>query len=471
MAATYNTRPKYSSKVLMRGSEEYERCRRNNPTAGAPDRYPVEIHVPRTTEDIAKALRRAADLKTIVGVRSGGHLFSLGALVQDGILVDTSCLNRQIDYDEETQEICFGPAVRVEELSDKLAAVGRFFPHGHAPTVGSAGFLMAGGQGWFVRGWGATCQTWITKIQVVVPDGRVVTASKTENQDLFWAARGSGLAFFGVITKFWGRTIRASTLWERTFSFELRDKYHDLMTWFFEKSQETPKYCTDLNLTINYPEKYAVGVETDEIPKNSRLHLGLALQCYADTYGQAKALLAAFNDIPSDLQQCLVEMRPVQMREFKDIFQKKRGLIGAAKDERWQIISLLNDPSVPLSQVRPRGSLNIMRIILMWLPQLLDAVKPALCDLPTRRSSAFVCVCDIVPDEKESALSIPQQYYISTITGWTDTRLEPGIKQAVRDRYRRALTVSCGTYIADYDVTCDDANVSVFYSRQINSRC
>ncbi|KAH8745299.1 oxidoreductase, FAD-binding protein [Diaporthe sp. PMI_573] len=402
MSATYNTRPTYSSKILVRGSEEYERCRRNNPTAGAPDRYPREIHVPRTPDDVVKALRRAAELRTIVGVRSGGHLFSLGALVHDGILIS------------------FGPAVRVEELSAKLATVGRFFPHGHAPTVGSAGFLMAGGQGWFVRGWGATCQTWITKIQVVVPDGRVVTASKTENQDIFWAARGSGLAFFGVITKFWGRTIRASTLWERTFSFELRDKYRELMTWFFEKSQEPP-------------------IDTNEIPKNSRLHLGLALQCYADTYKEAKALLCAFDDIPSDLQQCLVEMRPVQKREFKDIFQKKRGLIGAAKDERWQIISLLNDPSVPL-------------------PQLLDAVKPALCDLQTRRSSAFVCVCDIVPDENESALSIPQQYYISTITGWTDTGLEPGVKQAVRDRYRRALPVSCGTYIADYDVTCDEAN-------------
>jgi hypothetical protein len=409
-----------------------------------------------------KALRRAAELRTIVGVRSGGHLFSLGALVHDGILVDTACLNRQIDYDAQTQEISFGPAVRVEELSAKLATVGRFFPHGHAPTVGSAGFLMAGGQGWFVRGWGATCQTWITKIQVVVPDGRVVTASKTENQDLFWAARGSGLAFFGVITKFWGRTIRASTLWERTFSFELRDKYRELMTWFFEKSKETPKYCTDLNLTINYPEKYAVGVDTDEIPKNSRLHLGLALQCYADTYSEAKALLAAFDDIPPELQQCLVEMRPVQKREFKDIFQKKRGLIGAAKDERWQIISLLNDPSVPLPQVSSRGSFNTLGVIFTCVLQLLDAVKPALCDLQTRRSSAFVCVCDIVPDENESALSIPQQYYISTITGWTDTGLEPGVKQAVRDRYRRALPVSCGTYIADYDVTCDDANVSSF---------
>lgn len=447
MSSTYDTQPTYSSNILVRGSGEYERCRRNNPTAGAPDRFPREIHVVHFPEDVSQALIRASELGVAVGVRSGGHAFSLGALVHDGIMVDTACLNRKIDYDEQTQEISFGPAVRVEELSARLGSIGRFFPHGHAPTVGSAGFLMAGGQGWFVRGWGATCQTWITKIEVVVPDGRVITASKTENQDIFWAARGSGLAFFGVITKFWGRTIRASKLWERTFTFELGDRFTELMTWFIEKSSDTPKYGTDLNLTIHYPEKYSSVTDTDEIPKNSRLNLGLSLLCYADTHGEARTLLSAFDDIPIGLQQYLIEMRPVQRRDFQDIFQKKRGLIGGAQDERWQIISLLNDPSVPL-------------------PQLLDAIKPALCDLPTRRSSAFMCVCDIIPDEEESALSIPQQYYISTITGWTNTKLEPEVQKVMRDRYRRALPVSCGTYIADYDTTCEDANVSHISTNQ-----
>lgn len=71
----------------------------------------------------------------------------------------------------------------------------------------------------------------------------------------------------------------------------------------------------------------------------------------------------------------------------------------------------------------------------------------------------FICTCDIVPDEVDSAVSIPQQYYISTITQWTDPKLEPGIYQPMRDRYRRALPAAAGVYVADYDVTCDDANV------------
>lgn len=353
---TYNTRPTYAGDILVRGTAEYERCRRNNPSASTPDRYPREIHVAKSPEHVSTALKRAKELGTTVGIRSSGHAFALSALIHDGILIDTSSLNRSIEYDPATQEISFGPAVRVEEVSAKLAEVKRFFPHGHAATVGAGGFLLAGGQGWFVRGWGATCQQWITKIEVVVPDGRVLIASRTENQDIFWAARGSGLGFFGVVTKFWGRTIPSSILWERTFTFELRDKYEALMTWALEKANETPKYGTDLNITIFYPEKYIPNLTTDEIPKNAKLHFGLSLLCYSDTESEARTLLGAYDNVPDELRECLVEMKPVEIRQFADIFRKKREFISNKNGENWQILSILNEPSVPLPRVSNHSS-------------------------------------------------------------------------------------------------------------------
>lgn len=56
---------------------------------------------------------------------------------------------------------------------------GRFFPHGHSPTVAAGGFLLAGGQGFFMRGWGATCQEWIVKLEVVTAGGEVVNYRKS----------------------------------------------------------------------------------------------------------------------------------------------------------------------------------------------------------------------------------------------------------------------------------------------------
>lgn len=436
----YLTKPEYSSSVLIRGTPDYERCRRMNPSSATPDRYPQEIHIPRTPQDVAAALRKAASLGVHVGIRSSGHIFGLGALVQDGIMIDTINLNRGIQYDSATHEISFGPSVRVEEVAGKLKEIKRFFPHGHAPTVGAGGFLLAGGQGWFVRGWGATAQSWITKIEIVVPDGRVLIASRTENTDLFWAARGSGLGFFGVVTRFWGRTIPASTLWERNFTFVVGDKYEQLMTWALTKGDETPKMFTDINMTIYYPDKYDPLCTGDDVPEDKTLHMSLSLLCYADTKAQARTLLSAYDEeLPAELKNQLVEMKPVTETSFQRIFRTKRGFIGLGGDKRWSILSILSDPAAPMKK-------------------LLEKCKPALTELPTRTSVVFICTCDIVADEEDSAVSIPQQYYISTITQWTDPSLEPGIYQPMRDRYKATLPVAAGTYVADYDVTNDEAN-------------
>ena len=68
-------------------------------------------------------------------------------------------------------------------------------------------------------------------------------------------------------------------------------------------------------------------------------------------------------------------------------------------------------------------------------------------------------ICDIVPDESDAVFSLPQQYYISTFTGWRDKSLQPQIYQPMRDHYRELAPLACGMYVADYDPNCDDANV------------
>ncbi|TPX18105.1 uncharacterized protein E0L32_011829 [Thyridium curvatum] len=442
-ARFYTTTPKYSGKVLKKGSDDYEKCRRMNPSADTPNRFPAEIHLPNTPQDVSQALKRAHEINGSVGVRSSGHIMNFPSAIDGGILIDTVNLQRSIEYDPVSKEISFGPSCRVEELAAKLKEVNRFFPHGHAPTVGSAGFMLAGGQGWFVRGWGATSVSWITKIEMVVPSGEVVIASRTKNQDLFWAARGSGLAFFAVITRFWGRTIERSTMWETILKFDINsDNYTELMTWTIERGRDTPRYGTDLNITIDYPEKYDPSYTTDDIPKSGKLCMTLNLLCYCDTLREARTLLSAYEKHTPATRDALLDLQPVQERTFEQVFARKRGFLGNGGQERWQINSIMNDPNVPLSR-------------------LVEAIKPCMLELPTRTSSVFMCHCDIVPNEEEACLSLPQDLYISTITGWSDPALEPGIYRPMIERYRRAFPVAVGQYITELDVNSEDANCRV----------
>ena len=64
-----------------------------------------------------------------------------------------------------------------------------------------SGYLLGGGFGWNAGMWGPACFS-VRAIDVVTADGRLRHASPESEPDLFWAARGAGPGFFGVVTRF-----------------------------------------------------------------------------------------------------------------------------------------------------------------------------------------------------------------------------------------------------------------------------
>ena len=124
-------------------------------------------------------------------------------------------------------------------LAPYLAERGRFFVGGHCPTVGVGGFLLQGGQGWNARGWGWAAE-YVEAIDVVTADGELVRADATQNSDLYWAARGAGPGFFGVVTRFHLRTLPAPGHLAQTVQAYALDDFDEVMAWLHRLTPALP---------------------------------------------------------------------------------------------------------------------------------------------------------------------------------------------------------------------------------------
>jgi FAD/FMN-containing dehydrogenase len=99
-----------------------------------------------------------------------------------------------------------GPAMEIGagiEVGDLYAAANQYgvtAVGGECKGVGVSGGYTTGGGHSPMSGKHGLAADQVLSVNVVLPNGRFVTASETENTDLFWALRGGGGATFGVVT-------------------------------------------------------------------------------------------------------------------------------------------------------------------------------------------------------------------------------------------------------------------------------
>lgn len=87
-------------------------------------------------------------------------------------------------------------------------------------------------------------------------------------------------------------------------------------------------------------------------------------------------------------------------------------------------------------------------------------------DLPSRRSVGTINVLDYYPDERNQVISIPQQYYISTMTCWKDASWDSEMRNWMLNTYNKLDKLSLGQYIADLDVTHRIPKVITLFSAE-----
>ncbi len=167
-----------------------------------PQATPRVIVKATSTADVQAAVRYATANGYRASARSSGHNWS-GIALQDGVAIDLGALNG-IAIDRLARIAEVGPAAKNLALAVALTAKELAFPVGHCGDVAMGGYLLGGGFGWNEGTWGPACHL-IDRAEVVLADGRVVMVSETEFPDIFWALRGAGPLFFGIVTRYWLR--------------------------------------------------------------------------------------------------------------------------------------------------------------------------------------------------------------------------------------------------------------------------
>src|SRR5271157_5646929 len=159
--------------------------------------------------DVIACVNYARDNSILLAIRGGGHNGPGLGSCDGGLVIDLSRMRGvKVNPTARTAQVAGGCVWG--DVDHATHPFGLAAASGIISTTGVGGLTLGGGIGHLSRKCGLTIDN-LLSVDVVLADGRFVTANDTQNQDLFWAVRGGG-GNFGVVTSFTFRLHPVSTV-------------------------------------------------------------------------------------------------------------------------------------------------------------------------------------------------------------------------------------------------------------------
>jgi FAD/FMN-containing dehydrogenase len=265
------------------------------------DKYPAAVVRCRDTADVVAAVTFARAQGLEIAVRGGGH-HAAGFGVWDGALVIDLSAMRGTTVDPEAHTVRVDAGATWGDVDHATVAFGMATPSGFLASTGVAGLTLGGGIGYLSRRFGLTVDN-LLSADVVLPDGRFVTASETSHPDLFWALRGGG-GNFGVVTSF---TFRCHDIGESGIViggpvlYDFADAA-EVMRWYRELIPSLPEELSGWLGLITIPP-------APPFPEELWGRKACAIVwCYTGSHDRADEVLAPIREFGSPLVVGLQEM-------------------------------------------------------------------------------------------------------------------------------------------------------------------
>jgi FAD/FMN-containing dehydrogenase len=249
--------------------------------------------------DVIQAVEFARESGLVLAVRGGGHNVSGNAICDGGLTLDLS-LMRSVRVDPKRQSLRAEGGTLWRDLDHEAEAFGLATTGGLISSTGIAGLTLGGGLGWLMGSYGLACDN-LLSVDLVTAAGELVTASASENADLFWGLRGGG-GNFGVATSLEYRLHPVGPMLGGLIIHPL-ERAADLFRFYEAFTHEAPDALGSMLLFVTSPDgKRVVAVAV----------------CYNGAREEGEALLAPLRAFGSPLADTIGPMRYTQIQQMFD---------------------------------------------------------------------------------------------------------------------------------------------------------